>query len=201
MSPDHMDALSRSLADASSRRSLLKILGAGAAGMAVTAVGLNEARAASKDIGPLNNQLTGIPMKASKRGRKFSGKLDVIRFEERSGSIVAIAQLTGKVDKKQGNGKKRISQQIEVPVQVSRETAEVQAQVVCEILNLVLGPIDLNILGLRLQVNTIRIRLSANSQGGLLGSLLCGLLGPLNLGALGSIVNLLNQILGQLGGG
>jgi hypothetical protein len=195
-----MDALSRSLADASSRRSLLKILGAGAAGTAVTAVGLNEARAASKDIGPLNNQLTGIPMKASKRGRKFSGKLDVIRFEERSGSIVAIAQLTGKVDKKQGNGKKRISQQLEVPVQVSRETAEVQAQVVCEILNLVLGPIDLNILGLRLQVNTIRIRLSANSQGGLLGSLLCGLLGPLNLGALGSIVNLLNQILGQLGG-
>ena len=108
--------------------------------------------------------------------------------------------MTGKVDKKQGNGKKRVSQQIGVPVKVSRETAEVQAQVVCEILNLVLGPIDLNILGLRLQVNTIRIRLSANSQGGLLGSLLCGLLGPLNLGALGSIVNLLNQILGQLGG-
>ena len=200
MSPDQIDALSRSLADASSRRRLLKLLGVGAAGTAVTAVGMNEALAASKDIGPLNNQLTGIPMKASKRGRKFSGKLDVIRFEERSGSIVAIAQLTGKVDKKQGNGKKRVSQQIEVPVQVSRETAEVQAQVVCEILNLVLGPIDLNILGLRLQVNTIRIRLSANSQGGLLGSLLCGLLGPLNLGALGSIVNLLNQILGQLGG-
>jgi hypothetical protein len=42
--------------------------------------------------------------------------------------------------------------------------------------------------------------LTADSQGGLLGSLLCGLLGPIDLGNLGALVGLLNQILGILGG-
>ena len=81
-------------------------------------------------------------------------------------------------------------------------TAEVQSQAVCTILNLRLGPIDLNLLGLRLQTNEIHILLTANSQGGLLGSLLCGLLGPipLDLGNLSGLVTLLNGILCQLTG-
>jgi hypothetical protein len=81
--------------------------------------------------------------------------------------------------------------------------AELQAQATCEILDLVLGPIDLNLLGLRLQVNRIHIRLTA-TQGALLGDLLCAIANLLNggnvLGQLGQIANLLNQILGVLRG-
>jgi hypothetical protein len=45
MSPDRLEALSRSLADPTSRRGLLRLVGVGVAGTAVTAVGLNEALA------------------------------------------------------------------------------------------------------------------------------------------------------------
>ena len=70
MYPDHIEALSRSLADSSSRRSLLKILGVGAAGTAVTAVGLNKARADEQGLSAptSNNQLTDIPMYAARGG-------------------------------------------------------------------------------------------------------------------------------------
>jgi hypothetical protein len=202
MHPDRIDALSRRLADATSRRRLLTLLGVGAASTSLTVVGLNEALAKSKkDIGPLTNQLTNIPMKAQEGDRKFTGKLSVQTFELQGESIVAVAKLTGKVDKKQGKGTKKISRTVRVPVTVTGQTADVQSQVICEILNLVLGPINLNILGLRLQTNTIRIRLTADSQGGLLGSLLCGLTGPIDLGNLGALIALLNDILCELTGG
>ena len=63
-----------------------------------------------------------------------------------------------------------------------------------------MGPIDLNRLGLRLQVDTIRIRLTADSQGGILGQLLSSLAGPIAANPLQTIVNFLNQILGLLAG-
>lgn len=49
---------------------------------------------------------------------------------------------------------------------------------VCQILNLVLGPIHLNLLGLVVDTNTIRLNITGNPQLGLLGNLLCSLLGP-----------------------
>jgi hypothetical protein len=74
-------------------------------------------------------------------------------------------------------------------------TTPLQATGTCDILNLTLGPLDLNLLGLRVQ---------------LLGNLLCAAAGLLDSptggggGGIGnllqSIVGLLNQILGQLGG-
>jgi hypothetical protein len=45
----------------------------------------------------------------------------------------------------------------------------------CTILNLVLGPIDLRLLGLRVHLNRVRLLITANPAGGILGSLLCGL--------------------------
>ena len=67
-----------------------------------------------------------------------------------------------------------------------------QAQAICQVLNLVIGPIDLNLLGLRLQADSIRIRLIADSQGGILGQLLGSLAGPIVGNPLAQIVNLLN---------
>ena len=51
------------------------------------------------------------------------------------------------------------------------------AQTICEVLDLVLGPIDLQVLGLRVQLSRVHLRITADSEGGLLGSLLCGLAG------------------------
>jgi hypothetical protein len=73
------------------------------------------------------------------------------------------------------------------------------------VLNLTLGPLDLNLLGLRVELNQVVLTITAIPGGGLLGDLLCGLAGgpqppPVPTG-LQQIINLLNQILDALLGG
>lgn len=48
---------------------------------------------------------------------------------------------------------------------------------ICTVLDLVLGPIDLNVLGLMVHLDRVQLRITADPTGGLLGSLLCGLAG------------------------
>jgi hypothetical protein len=77
----------------------------------------------------------------------------------------------------------------------------------CEVLDLVLGPVDLTLLGLNVNLDDcdngpVEVCVSATAGEGLLGNLLCGLadgglLGNLDLGLL---QDLLDTILGALGG-
>ena len=74
----------------------------------------------------------------------------------------------------------------------------------CNVLNLTLGPLDLNLLGLRVQLNQVVLNITAIPGGGLLGDLLCGLAGgpqpPAPPTGLQGIIDLLTQILNALGG-
>jgi hypothetical protein len=49
------------------------------------------------------------------------------------------------------------------------------AQRICPILDLRLAPLDLNLLGLMIHLDAVRLTITADSNGGVLGSLLCGL--------------------------
>ncbi|MDQ3855950.1 MAG: hypothetical protein M3281_06085 [Chloroflexota bacterium] len=64
--------------------------------------------------------------------------------------------------------------------QAGASTAGPTAQVICTLLTLVLGPIDLFLLGVRITTNQIILTITANSEGGLLGALLCALNNLLN---------------------
>lgn len=69
-----------------------------------------------------------------------------------------------------------------------------QVGVTCPVLFLVLGPLNLNLLGLHIVLNQVVANIYADPSGGLLGSLLCSLanlLGPTTVDAL------LNSLLGQ----
>src|SRR5207249_7943670 len=68
------------------------------------------------------------------------------------------------------------------------------AQQTCSVLNLAIGAIDLNVLGLVVHTDPIALAISGDAAGPL-GAAIC-----LVLNAVGSIVNLLNTILGLLGG-
>ena len=72
----------------------------------------------------------------------------------------------------------------------------------CDILNLVLGPLDLNILGLEIHLNQVVLDIIATTgAGNLLGNLLCAVADLLDGGGpLGQIAGLLNQILAILNG-
>ncbi len=75
----------------------------------------------------------------------------------------------------------------------------------CNVLNLVLAPLDLNILGLQVHLNRVVLNVVAQSGAGqLLGNLLCFVAGLLDAGSpLSSFINritaLLNRILEALG--
>jgi len=74
---------------------------------------------------------------------------------------------------------------------------------VCEILELDIGPIHLDLLGLVIDIAPIRIDITAESgPGNLLGNLLCALAGLLDPGPgpLAAIIRLLNQINAILAG-
>jgi hypothetical protein len=108
------------------------------------------------------------------------------------------------------NGQTAVTQ-VTMPVQLSSgggagATGAITAQVVtCEILDLTLGPLDLNLLGLEIHLDPVHLTIDANPAGGLLGQLLCAianLLGPggIIIGSLTQLVALLNQLIALLGG-
>jgi hypothetical protein len=72
----------------------------------------------------------------------------------------------------------------------------------CQILNLTLGPLDLNLLGLMVHLDTVHLTITAQpGNGNLLGNLLCAVAGLLDQNTLGTaLTNLLNQILAILNG-
>jgi hypothetical protein len=68
-----------------------------------------------------------------------------------------------------------------VPVNLALDPDQTGAGA-CPILDLELGPIDLNLLGLRVQTSPICLRITAVEGGGLLGDLLCAVANLLNGG-------------------
>src|SRR5688572_13302126 len=75
----------------------------------------------------------------------------------------------------------------------------------CNVLNLALGPVDLNLLGLRVQLDNcsdgpVTVDITADPEGGLLGSLLCGLANLLNgTPPTGSVLTLLQNVAALIG--
>jgi len=67
----------------------------------------------------------------------------------------------------------------------------------CTILDLVLGPLHLDLLGLVVDLNQVHLTITAQQgPGNLLGNLLCAVANLLNRGNTGGLANLLNNLLG-----
>ncbi|WP_446217048.1 hypothetical protein [Micromonospora sp. IBHARD004] len=127
-----------------------------------------------------------------------TGAFNVERFLVQDGTLQAVGTFTGTVTDAAGTATTG-TQQVSLPVDVA------QSQGSCEVLDLVLGPLDLNLLGLEVHLDQVHLNITAQQgPGNLLGNLLCavaGLLdGPTGVNAiLQQIANLLNQLLGVLG--
>ncbi len=124
----------------------------------------------------------------------LNGILTITGFKTQNGGIVATGNLVGTVTNTTTNVATPVSQAVTLPVAASGS---------CQILNLTLGPLDLNLLGLTVHLNTVVLNIAAQpGPGNLLGNLLCSVAGLLNGGNLGNVLNqitaLLNQILAAL---
>jgi hypothetical protein len=146
-------------------------------------------------------------------GTTFAGHYRVNRFiTTDSGKTKAVGKLTGTLTKKNGKTEQVAKKGVRMPVRPAASTVSaapaatgtVTPQVTgCQILDLVLGPLDLNLLGLVVHLDRVHLNITAvPGAGDLLGNLLCavaGLLDSTQLLNLGTVLtNLLNAILGIL---
>jgi hypothetical protein len=127
------------------------------------------------------------------------------RFVTRDGKLKAIGRLNAVLIRADGSVRDRVTKRIVIPVRKIegvRPSARnaLQQPTSCQILNLVLGPLDLNLLGLHVHLNRVVLNIEAHpGPGNLLGNLLCAIAGLLdNTGVLRVIRRILNAILGVL---
>ncbi|MBA2640516.1 MAG: ABC transporter substrate-binding protein [Nocardioidaceae bacterium] len=123
------------------------------------------------------------------------------RFFNKKGEVYAEGTLRAVLKNDDGTQQKT-SREIRIPVKAATASA---ARAECDILNLVLGPLDLNLLGLEVHLNRVVLDIVAvPGAGNLLGNLLCAVAGlldgtDLNLLERLKLANLLNRILNLLG--
>jgi hypothetical protein len=112
----------------------------------------------------------------AKNGKKFRGTYTINRFVSRGGKVLAVGTLKGRLKHRHVTRRG-----VRIPVSgFAEQSGAMSSQLVCRVLTLTLGPLDLNLLGLRIQLNQVNLRITAIPGGGLLGDLLCGLSNLLN---------------------
>jgi hypothetical protein len=153
------------------------------------------ASAASKKSGSLTENVTGTFTNAAGEGT-FQGQLTINRFVAQGGQLAAVGTLTGTLTDASGAVLGNVTDQaVTLPVDRSSLTAT------CDILNLAVGPLDLDLLGLVVHLDRVALDVTAEAgSGNLLGNLLCGLSKLLDSSAnLTAIANKLNNVLESLG--
>jgi hypothetical protein len=158
-----------------------------------------------------NGKMTSKVFGRAADGSQVSGKFTPLKFVKQDGKSKVKGVINGVVTHPNGD-KERFAalRTFKVKkvngVRVSSLTAPTSAAgalVECDVLNLVLGPLDLNLLGLEVHLNRVVLDVVAVSgAGNLLGNLLCAVAGLLDggpvAGLLRQLTNLLNQILTAL---
>jgi hypothetical protein len=177
MSDNSFDRISQGLAAKSSRRQAFKLVGGGIAAGALGSVGLSQVATAQRPpAGALDVVATATD--------GTTGVFTITNFVNQGGELLAVGTVT-------------IGELVDAVASafVTSATGD------CEILNLVLGPLDLNLLGLQIDLAQVVLDITAVAgAGNLLGNLLCAVANLLNGGGpLGAIAGLLNRILSILG--
>lgn len=168
------------------------------------------AQSTTNEFGTLKvSKVTG----QGKNGTEFSGRYDVKRFVTTdTGRTKAVGRLTGTVTRPNGTTQHVSKTGVRMLVRPAASSVSAlpatqgtaaTAATGCEVLDLVLAPLDLNLLGLQVHLDRVHLNITAvPGAGNLLGNLLCavaGLLDSSQLGNLGTVLtNLLNAILGVL---
>ncbi len=126
------------------------------------------------------------------------GTFEPARFIVKKGDVYAVGTLHAVMKRGNGTLVGTANKDVTIPLRNATATAKT-----CSILHLVLGPLDLNLLGLKVHLDKVVLDITAQSgSGNLLGNLLCAVAGLLDgsstLSDLLNLSNLLNRILSLL---
>ncbi len=144
--------------------------------------------------GTLTSTVDGTFTDATGRPGTVTGTFTPSSFAQQGNGVVATGTLVATMVNSAGQQVGTTTQTVAVPMRLPQVAA-------CPVLNLVLGPLDLNLLGLAVHLNQIHLNITAiPGAGNLLGNLLCAVAGLLDgTGGLGILVADLNAILAALG--
>jgi hypothetical protein len=171
---------------------------------------LAPAFAAQSAVGAGQSPLRNIPVTGTiAGGGTFNGTLDIVSFaaDSTGTGLVATGLVSGVLHTPLGD-QTVTKELVDAPIPVSLGDTAGRAPdapaATCSILNLALGPLDLNLLGLVVHLNTVHLTIDAHSGSGqLLGNLLCAIVHLLDGNPLGDvlsqIVGLLNRVIDLLG--
>jgi hypothetical protein len=167
---------------------LVATLGAGPAGAAPSTPVKAPPAAAAVPV-------TGAFTDAAGGAGSFAGTFTPTKFAPRDGSLLATGTLTGTLTDSTGATIGTVTRTVSTPAAVAAAT--------CRVLDLVLGPLHLDLLGLVVDLNQVHLVINAVAgPGSLLGNLLCAIAGLLDgapsAGTLAVILNVLLALLGRL---
>jgi hypothetical protein len=166
------------------------------------------ASAPAASPGSITSTVTGTFTNADGQGT-FAGTFTPQKFAVVNGVLEATGLLKGTMTDANGTTLGTVSQTATIPVKTGAASTSgakanaANAVLACNVLNLLLGPLNLNLLGLQVTLNQVNLVINAiPGAGNLLGNLLCAVAGLLDggglSGVLGQIATLLNQILALL---
>lgn len=122
----------------------------------------------------------------------FNGTFYLQKFTSSGTQMSAVGTLVGTLTDSLGTVLGSVTQSATLPAAITGST--------CTILDLTVGPLDLNLLGLMVHLNQVHLEVTAQQgPGNLLGNLLCALTGLLDNGLpLNIVVSQLNVIVDAL---
>ncbi|GGK77266.1 hypothetical protein GCM10012284_09080 [Mangrovihabitans endophyticus] len=153
----------------------------------------------SNAAGSLTSEVEGSFTDAAGALGSVSGDFSPTKFAKSGNGITATGILTATLTDSTGTALGTVQRTVSMPVELPTGVA---TRASCPVLNLILGPLHLDLLGLVVDLNRVILNIVAESgAGNLLGNLVCAIANLLNGGLnlpLAMIVDLLNQILAIL---
>jgi len=164
-----------------------------ALGLSFTGAGVASAAPSAPAAAPVTALAT--PITGTGDNGSFAGTFTPTKFSTQNGNLVATGVLTGTVSDLSGATVGTVTRTVSMPVAVAAAT--------CQVLNLVLGPLHLDLLGLVIDLNQVHLLITAvQAPGNLLGNLLCAIThlldGTPTAGGLAALLNAILALLGQL---
>jgi len=174
------------------RLSMIVVMVIAALGLSFAGAGVaNAAPAAAAPVSTLATPITGT----TANGGSFAGSFTPSNFSTQNGNLIANGVLTGTITDASGATVGSVTRTVSMPAAVAAAT--------CQVLNLVLGPLHLDLLGLVVELNQVHLVITAvQAAGNLLGNLLCAVThlldGTPTAGGLAALLNSILALLGQL---
>jgi hypothetical protein len=162
------------------------------AALATTALLVGPVAGASAKTVPFAKK---VPISGTaKNGKAFKGTYTIDRFAKRDGKLYAVGTVRGKL------GQRAVTRRHIVVRMRKQQATGARSAATCQVLNLVLAPLDLNLLGLKVHLNQVVLNITGETgAGNLLGNLVCAVTGILDpQGGLQGLVQFLNTLLGSL---